>query len=94
MVTVQVCVGSSCHMKGSYQVIKTFQELLKKNDLGSEVTLKASFCVGRCLTGISVMVDDTPVQNVGFANAQEIFYQHIYPKVKKIDTTAETEGEI
>ena len=33
MVVVSVCVGSSCHMKGSYQVIKTFQELIKKNQL-------------------------------------------------------------
>jgi len=82
MVEVKVCVGSSCHMKGSYQVLKTFQELIAKNDLKDEVALKASFCMGRCLEGISVMVDDTPVQNVGFQNAQDVFYKEIYPKVK------------
>ncbi|MBC8569427.1 (2Fe-2S) ferredoxin domain-containing protein [Oscillospiraceae bacterium NSJ-54] len=76
---VSVCVGSSCHMKGSYQVIKTFQELIKKNQLEDFVELKASFCMGRCLTGISVMVDDKPVDNVGFVNAESVFYEHIFP---------------
>lgn len=80
MVEIQVCVGSSCHMKGSYQVIKTFQELISKNDLKEKVALKASFCMGRCLDGISITVDGEPVQHVGFQNAQEVFYQHIYPK--------------
>ncbi|MEM0529455.1 MAG: (2Fe-2S) ferredoxin domain-containing protein [Candidatus Pararuminococcus gallinarum] len=79
MVVVSVCVGSSCHMKGSYQVIKTFQELIKKNQLEDVIELKASFCMGRCLSGISVMVNDTPVQNVGFVNAENVFYEHVFP---------------
>ncbi len=83
MVVVQVCVGSSCHMKGSYQVIKTFTQLIQVNELEDVVTLKASFCMGRCLTGISVMVNDTPVDNVGFANADQIFYEHILPLAQK-----------
>ena len=85
MVEVKVCVGSSCHMKGSYQVIKTFEELIKKNDLKDEVALKASFCMGQCLRGISITVNGEPVQNVGFANAQDVFYQQIYPLAKKND---------
>ena len=79
MVVVSVCVVSSCHMKGSYQVIKTFQELIKKNQLEDVIELKASFCMGRCLSGISVMVNDTPVQNVGFVNAENVFYEHVFP---------------
>ena len=79
MVVVSVCVGSSCHMKGSYQVIKPFQELIKKNQLEDVIELKASFCMGRCLSGISVMVNDTPVQNVGFVNAENVFYEHVFP---------------
>ena len=82
MVEVKVCVGSSCHMKGSYQVIKTFQDLIARNDLKDEVLIKASFCMGRCLQGISVLVDEEPVQNVGFQNAEQVFYESIFPKAK------------
>lgn len=81
---VKVCVGSSCHMKGSYQVIKTFDELIKRNGLEDIVKLKASFCLGCCLNGIAIMVDETPVANVGFSNAEQIFYQEIYDKAKNI----------
>ncbi len=70
-------------MKGSYQVVKIFGELIKENDLESVVTLKASFCMGRCLNGISVLADDRPIQNVGFANAQQIFYDEIYPQAQR-----------
>lgn len=70
-------------MKGSYQVVKIFGELIKENDLESVVTLKASFCMGRCLSGISVLADDRPIQNVGFANAQQVFYDEIYPQAQK-----------
>lgn len=81
---VKVCVGSSCHMKGSYQVIKTFDELIKRNGFENIVKLKASFCLGGCLTGIATMVDDKPVNNVGFSNAEEIFYSEIYEKANAI----------
>ncbi|MEG2429900.1 MAG: NAD(P)H-dependent oxidoreductase subunit E [Oscillospiraceae bacterium] len=83
MVEVKVCVGSSCHMKGSYQVIKTFENLIKQNDLEDEVKLKASFCLGCCLNGIAVMVNEKPVTNVGFSNAEQIFYEEIYSLIKK-----------
>lgn len=81
MVDLQVCVGSSCHMKGSYQVIKTFERLIDENNLKDKIHLKASFCQGRCMTGISVLLGETPIDNVGFSNAEEIFYNNILPTI-------------
>ncbi|HAN44247.1 MAG TPA: NADH-quinone oxidoreductase subunit F [Ruminococcaceae bacterium] len=78
MTEIQVCVGSSCHIKGSYQVIKTFENLIRQNHLDDKLVLKASFCMGRCMSGISVTVDGMPIENVGFANAEEVFYKHIF----------------
>lgn len=79
MIDVNVCVGSSCHMKGSYQVIKIFEQLIKQYNLEEKVKLKASFCLGCCLNGIATTVDGKPVNNVGFSNASEIFFKNIYP---------------
>lgn len=79
MVEVKVCVGSSCHMKGSYQVVKTFERLIKQNDMEDVVKLKASFCMGHCMEGISTMVNEKPVNHVGFSNAETVFYEEIYP---------------
>lgn len=83
MVVVQVCVGSSCHMKGSYQVIQTFERLIRQNELEQVVKLKASFCLGQCLNGIATKVNDKNVNQVGFSNAEEIFYKEIYPLAKE-----------
>ncbi len=90
MIEVKVCVGSSCHMKGSYQVIRTFEELIKRNDLEDVVKLKASFCLGCCLNGIATMIDEDPVTNVGFSNAEQIFYEKIYNKAKALKESSDT----
>ncbi|MCR5589120.1 MAG: (2Fe-2S) ferredoxin domain-containing protein [Bacteroidales bacterium] len=52
--TIKVCVGSSCHLKGSYDVIEAFKEVLKKYDVEDLVELQASFCLGHCAKGVTV----------------------------------------
>ena len=53
-----VCVGSSCHLKGSYDVIQMMKENLEKNNLTDKVNLSAAFCLGKCTHGVSVKIDD------------------------------------
>ena len=56
---ILVCVGSSCHLKGSRQVISAFTRLIKEHQLEDRRTLKGSFCMGKCsCKGISVKVED------------------------------------
>ena len=56
--TIKVCVGSSCHLKGSYEVIEAFKEVLKKYDVEDLIDLQASFCLGHCAMGVTVECDD------------------------------------
>ena len=77
MLQVYVCVGSSCHLKGSYQVIKVFEELIKDNQLQDKVELKASFCLGHCTKGVSVKVEDDFLEDFTLLNAKEMFEKHI-----------------
>jgi len=55
---ISVCIGSACHLKGSYDVIDKLQELVEDNDLGDQVELKAVFCLGNCQNGVSVKIDE------------------------------------
>lgn len=55
---VTVCIGSSCHLKGSRQVVEQLQELIRKNGLEDKVELAGTFCMGRCQEGVCVTVDD------------------------------------
>lgn len=54
---IKVCVGSSCHLKGSYDVIQTLKDIVKKYDVEDLVELQASFCLGHCANGVNVKAD-------------------------------------
>ena len=57
MVKITVCIGSSCHVKGSRQVVEQLQYLIAENKLGDKVELGGTFCMGKCQQGVCVTVD-------------------------------------
>ena len=54
-----VCIGSSCHLKGSRQIVEQLQTLISENALEDKVELVGTFCLGACQTGVSVKIDET-----------------------------------
>ena len=82
MTTVSVCAGSSCHLKGSYNIINLLKEAVEKNQLDEKVEVKAAFCLGKCQNGVSMKVDDEIVTGVNTENFSEIFEKYILSKVK------------
>jgi NADH:ubiquinone oxidoreductase subunit E len=77
MKTVTVCIGSSCHLKGSYDVVHALQKLVEENMLDSTVTIKASFCLGECTKGVSVKINDSAVISVNKENVNSFFNEYI-----------------
>ncbi len=55
---VTVCIGSSCHIKGSRSVVEQLQSLISENNLGDKIELGGTFCMGNCQKGVCVNVDD------------------------------------
>ena len=55
---ITVCIGSSCHLKGSRQVVEQLQNLIAEHKLEDKVELGATFCLGKCQQGVCVMVDE------------------------------------
>ncbi len=71
---VQICVGSSCHLKGSERIIGLFQNAVNAHGLENDVTLAGSFCTGRCnRVGVTVSVDDDVYTGVTPENFDEFF---------------------
>jgi NADH:ubiquinone oxidoreductase subunit E len=77
---VTVCIGSSCHIKGSRQVVEKLQDLIKENGLENKVELGGTFCLGNCQKGVCVTVDDT-FHSVSPETAVEFFNTEILAKV-------------
>lgn len=55
---VTVCIGSSCHLKGSREIIEKLQQLLHEKGLEKEVELRGSFCMGECVNGVCVKIEE------------------------------------
>ena len=54
---ITVCIGSSCHLKGSRQVVEELQQLIAEHNLDGKVELAGTFCMGRCQDGVCTTVD-------------------------------------
>ena len=80
MVKVTVCIGSSCHIKGSRSVVEQLQYLIAENKLGDEVELGGTFCMGKCQQGVCVSVDDS-FHSVTPETVAEFFEKNIKAKV-------------
>ena len=76
---VTVCIGSSCHIKGSRQVVEALQNLLQENALENKVELGGTFCLGNCQQGVCVMVDEA-FHSVSPETVGEFFQNEILAK--------------
>lgn len=77
---VTVCIGSSCHIKGSRQVVEQLQQLIAENNLGDKVELGGTFCMGECQKGVCVTVDGE-FHSVTPENVSEFFQANVKAKV-------------
>ena len=77
---VTVCIGSSCHIKGSRQVVEKLQQLIAENNVGDKVTLGGTFCLGNCQQGVCVTIDDA-FHSVSPETVDAFFENEILAKV-------------
>lgn len=83
MITVSVCVGSACHLKGSYDVINRIQVLIEEYKVLDKVELKGAFCLGHCTEGVSVTVNkEDKIYSVNRANVDSFFVEEILGRIR------------
>ena len=75
---IQVCVGSSCHIKGSPEIVELLQTAVSEYHLEDEITLAGSFCIGKCnRVGVTAQVDDDIHTGITKENFKEFFKQNV-----------------
>ena len=77
---ITVCIGSSCHVKGSRQVVRALQQLISENSLEDKVELGGTFCMSNCQKGVCVTVDDV-FYSVTPDTVSEFFRENVLEKV-------------
>ena len=75
-----VCIGSSCHIKGSRQVVEELQRLISDNNLGDKIELAGTFCMGRCQEGVCVTLNDE-FFSVSPETTKEFFETNVLSKI-------------
>ena len=63
-ITITVCIGSGCHVKGSRKIIKILKDYIEENELDIDINLEACFCQGRCTEGVVVKFNDKIVTEI------------------------------
>ena len=79
---ITVCIGSSCHLKGSRRIVEVLQDMVRENNLDDKVELGGTFCIGKCQQGVCVMVDEE-VFSVSPENVKSFFEENVLAKVDK-----------
>ena len=78
MLVVQICVGSSCHLKGSEEIVRLLESAVSEHHIEDEVVLTGSFCIGQCnRVGVTIQVNDDIHVGITRENFKEFFKTHI-----------------
>ena len=78
---ITVCIGSSCHLKGSRLVVASLQKLIAENNVSDKVELGGTFCMGKCQQGVCVAISDE-IYSVSPDTVDEFFKENVLEKVK------------
>ena len=80
---ITVCIGSSCHLKGSMDIVGLLKKAIEDNHLEKDVTLAGSFCTGRCnRNGVTITVDDDVYPGVTKEGFRDFFQEKVLAKLK------------
>ena len=81
---VQICVGSSCHLKGSEKLVELFQKAIEERKLDNDITLAGSFCTGQCnRIGVTITVNDDVYTGITPETFESFFNDKVMPVIEK-----------
>lgn len=83
MIEVTVCVGSTCYLKGSYNVINKLTKLINKNELQDKVVIKGACCLGNCSRPVSVKINDGDVFSMNESEVDKFFKEEVLDRLEK-----------
>jgi len=81
MLTIHVCIGSACHIKGSYNIINKLQSVIQEKQLGDRVEIKAALCLGNGTNAVSIKIDDGDVLSLSEKDVEQFVEKHIMSRL-------------
>jgi NADH:ubiquinone oxidoreductase subunit E len=79
---ITVCIGSSCHLKGSREIVEQLQALIAENNLKDQIELAGTFCMGNCMNGVNVTIGDE-IFSLKPETTKPFFDKQVLPRLKE-----------
>lgn len=81
MLKITICIGSSCHLKGSREVVEILEKLTKLHNLEDDILLQGSFCMDHCTKGVCVKIDND-LFSLTPSETERFFYEKIVRRLR------------
>lgn len=82
MITIHVCIGSACHLKGAYNVIDKLNQLVESRNLDGKIEIKAALCLGKCTEAVSARLDEEErIISINEKNVDEFFKKEVLSRI-------------
>ncbi len=89
---ITVCVGSSCHVRGSHEILQRYSDIIAEHHLKDQVSLRGSFCMERCAEGVNMDIDGEPLSAHSLADAERIFHDKVLAKLRPEPRAVSADG--
>jgi NADH:ubiquinone oxidoreductase subunit E len=86
MLTIYLCLGSSCYVRGSDRVASALQEAIAQHGLQDQVDIVGTFCLEHCSMGVTLKMDDQVFKEVYPESVGSFFEEQILPRVEGMRT--------
>lgn len=77
MLTITICVGSSCSVRGSDEFAAALEELIEREGLSERIRLVGAFCMEKCSKGVSVRVGGRQYREISPEDAEAFFHNEV-----------------
>ncbi len=77
---ITICIGSSCHLKGSREIVKRLEDLINLHNLKDKIELNGSFCMGQCVKGVCVKFEET-IFSLTPSSTEEFFQKEVLTRI-------------
>jgi NADH:ubiquinone oxidoreductase subunit E len=80
--TILVCIGSACHKRGSYAILKKLKKMATEKGVADQLSIQPTFCLGQCKNGVTVKIDEQLFLGISESNCSDLITDHVLPKLK------------
>jgi NADH:ubiquinone oxidoreductase subunit E len=82
VLTISICMGSSCFSRGNNRSLEIIQQYIADNSLKARVELRGCLCMDKCKEGPNITIDGTTYHHVDPTTVPDIL-KHIIQGVRR-----------